>query len=84
MWQVLLMPEAIKDLAQLDKDAAIQMTKKLESLSQEQDPRIEKVVGSGYHKIRAGDYRALVVLDYKSKTIEVRKIGHRKKIYKDL
>ena len=84
MWEVTLMPEARKDLARIDKDAAIQMVKKLEQIAAEEQPRIEKVVGKPYYKIRAGDYRALVLLDYKKKEIEVHTIDHRKRIYKNL
>jgi len=84
MWKIILLPEAIKDLNVLDKDATSQITKKLEVLEQTTSPRLEKLEGFDYYKLRAGDYRIIVVLDNKTQTIEVRKIGHRKKIYKGL
>jgi mRNA interferase RelE/StbE len=76
--------EAIHDLGGLDKDAAEQIVKKLESLETDFEPRLDKLTSFNYHKVRAGDYRALVILDYANKLIEVRKVGHRKKIYKGL
>ena len=84
MWQVIVMPEARKDLMRLDKDAAAQIVKKLEQTSQLGELRLEKLEGFEYYKIRAGDYRAMVVLDHKEKIIEVRRIDHRKRIYKNL
>lgn len=76
--------EAICDLGALDKDAAGQVVKKLETLETDFEPRLEKLTSYNYYKVRAGDYRALVVLDFKLKIIEVRRVGHRKKIYKNL
>jgi mRNA-degrading endonuclease RelE of RelBE toxin-antitoxin system len=61
-----------------------QIIKKLESLENDFEPRLEKLISFNYHKVRTGDYRAIVVLDYKLKLIEVRRARHRKKIYKNL
>ena len=84
MWLLKYTQEARKDFHSLDKDALQQIIKKLEQIAQKEPLHLEKVEGYNYHKVRAGDYRALVILDYKAKIIEVRRAGHRKKIYKGL
>ncbi|MDD3160041.1 MAG: type II toxin-antitoxin system RelE/ParE family toxin [Candidatus ainarchaeum sp.] len=84
MWILKYTQEARKNFHSLDKDAAGQILKKLEQTAQMDPLHLEKLEGFNYYKIRAGDYRALVVLDYKLKIIEVRRAGHRKKIYKGL
>ncbi len=84
MWTLKYLPQSQRDLLGLDMSAIIQVLKKLEQISQKEDPHLEKLEGFEYHKIRAGDYRAIVILDYKNKLIEVRRIGHRKNIYKKL
>jgi mRNA-degrading endonuclease RelE of RelBE toxin-antitoxin system len=35
-----------------------------------------------YYKLRIGDYRALIDVEFSTRTLWVRKIGHRKEIYK--
>jgi mRNA interferase RelE/StbE len=41
-----------------------------------------RLVGSPYHKIRAGDYRIIVDIQHNKLVILVVEIGHRKNIYK--
>ncbi len=84
MWLLKYTQEVRQDFHSLDKDAAQQLLKKLEQVAQMEPLHLGKLEGHNYHKVRAGDYRALVVLDYKNKIIEVRRVGHRKKIYKNL
>ncbi len=84
MWTLKYTQEARQDFHSLDKDAVQQLLKKLEQIAQQETLHLEKIKGVDYHKVRAGDYRALVILDYKLKIIEVRRAGHRKKIYTEL
>ena len=63
---------------------AQRIVSKIEQSASSPERHWEKVVGTQYHKIRAGDYRALAVLDFQNKIIEVRRAGHRKNIYKQL
>ncbi|MFA5357829.1 MAG: type II toxin-antitoxin system RelE/ParE family toxin [archaeon] len=84
MWRIVFTHRARKDLMLLDKDAASQIIKKLEKAAENPEKSFEKVTGFNYYKTRAGDYRAIAVLDFKLKIIEVRRAGHRKKIYKNL
>ena len=37
-----------------------------------------------YHKIRAGDYRAIVMLGHQKEVVDVRRIGHRRNIYEKI
>ena len=84
MWKIFYTKKSRKDILCLDKDAVAQILKKLENATQKPNTSFEKITGFNYHKLRAGDYRAIVVLDFKEQIIEVRRVGHRKKIYKNM
>ena len=82
MLQALYTRKAQKDMHSLEKDVSRRIYEKLEAAKENVGRSFEKVEGTGYHKIRVGDYRAIVVLDYLKEIIDVRRVGHRKNIYK--
>lgn len=54
---------------------------KLEQAALRPERSFERLVGSGDHKLRVGDYRLIAVLAYESKTILVERVDHRSRIY---
>ena len=82
MWQVFYTRKAQKDMHSLEKGVSKRGYEKLELANENVGRSFEKVEGTGYHKIRVGDYRAIVVLDYLKEIVDVRRVGHRKNIYK--
>jgi mRNA interferase RelE/StbE len=42
---------------------------------------IKRLKGENAYRLRAGDYRIILDLDHKLKTITILRIGHRKNIY---
>ena len=82
MWQVLYTRKTQKDMHSLEKDVSKRVYEKLELAKGNVGRNFEKVEGTGYHKIRAGDYRAIVALDYLKAIVDVRRVGHRRNIYK--
>lgn len=84
MWQVLYVRRAQKDMHSLEKGISKRIWEKLEWAKENVERNFEKVEGSDYHKIRVGDYRAIVLLDRQKEIIDVRRVGHRKKIYEEI
>ena len=72
----------MKELRKLPKGIAIRLIKKVGTSKRDPKHFLEKLTDDPGYKIRAGDYRAIVDVVEKEKTIAVRIVGHRKNIYK--
>ena len=84
MWKILVMPRARKDLRKLDKRISGRIIEKIKQASLNPKKYFHELVDSPYSKLRIGDYRVIAVVEIKDKEIEIRKIGHRKNIYKKI
>ena len=68
----------------LEKQTSKRIFSKLEKTVENPKKQFSELVGSDYRKLRIGDYRIIVFLKFEEKLIEVRRIGHRRNIYKKL
>lgn len=84
MWQLIFTSRAKKDLFSLEKLIVQRIVSKLEETKQKPGEKYAKLTGFPYYKLRIGDYRVIAVLDFQRKIIEIRRIGHRKNIYKKM
>ncbi len=75
-------PKAVKDLRKLPRDIAVRLIKKVDSLKENPIRFLEKLRGDPGFKLRVGDYRVLIDVKEKEKSIAARVVGHRKNIYK--
>ena len=82
MWRLVFTKRARKDILPLEKAVAKRIVARLDKALLNPKHFFSEIVGSPYHKLRAGDYRIIVVLLPAKKLIEVRRIGHRRNIYK--
>jgi len=82
MYKILLHPKVVKFLDKLSQNLRIHIKKKLSNLMENPFHYLEHYAGEDYYKLRIGDYRALIDIDFKKKLIIVRVLDHRKKIYK--
>ena len=85
-YRIVVSRRAERDLERIDTRYARRLRTAIEGLAD--DPRrrgVEKVRGmaDGY-RLRAGDYRALFIIDDDSHTVHVRRCGHRTDIYRRL
>jgi mRNA interferase RelE/StbE len=84
MYQVLISKTARKQLQELPKAIANNISQKIDTLSK--DPRPEgckKLQGSqDDYRVRVGDYRIVYRIENKMLIVEVIRIGHRKDVYK--
>ena len=79
---IVVLPNAKKDLKKLPKNIVDIIIKKIYSIKDNPLRYIERLKQSPLWKLRMGDYRAILQINTKENIINVLKIGHRKEIYK--
>ncbi len=82
MWEVLLHPKVDKFLNELDPNLKERIKNKLREVRESPFRFLEHFEGSDYYKLRVGDYRALIDIDFQNKLLKVQVLDHRGKIYK--
>ena len=73
-------PKARKFLKKLPKDVAGRIVLKIKEIQQEPFDYLEHFEGK-YYKLRVGDYRLLIDIDFENKILLVQVADHRGRIY---
>ena len=81
MYEIVFSEKAQKQLIKLNKDIQKRIISVFERIRMRPEAFIDKLVGEPGFKIRIGDYRAILDIDYNKLIIFVLKVGHRKNIY---
>jgi len=83
VYKIFILPQAEKDLDNLQIKIFNQMKNKISSLSNNPRPSgcLKLTVEEGY-RLKTGDYRILYRIDDKEKIIYIYRIKHRKEVYK--
>ena len=74
-------PRAENSLNKLQKDVSERIVNKLDEVAEDLFRYLEHFEGSGY-KLRIGDYRALIDVDFEKKILFVRVLDKRGRVYK--
>lgn len=74
-------PKAYKHLEDLPKDVIHRILGKLDTVTEDPFRYIEHFEGENLFKLRIGDYRALVEMDFNKKIILIQVFGHRSRVY---
>lgn len=85
MYYIKFKKKAYKELLKLPSVMIKKVAAAIDDLANDPRPEgSEKLKGSDENlwRIRIGDYRVVYLLEDKIKVVEVRKIGHRKDVYK--
>lgn len=80
-YEVKLHPQAVGFLNSCLPEIRDRIKKKLQILQENPFHYLEHFEGD-YYKLRIGDYRALIDVDFKLKVIKVQVLDHRKRVYK--
>jgi len=83
-WKVQYSQTANEFLAKMDNKQAEIIFRKINSTKLNPHHFFEKMVSLPFYKIRIGDYRVIADLKEQVQIIAVIKIGHRKKVYKEM
>ncbi|HHH55020.1 MAG TPA: type II toxin-antitoxin system RelE/ParE family toxin [Bacteroidetes bacterium] len=87
IYEVRISQKAEKDFIKIPKGTVIKIVEKIESLSKNPYPPGSKKIKASdeeLYRVRQGSYRILYVVRSVIKIVEVRRIRHRKDIYKSL
>ncbi|OGP55841.1 MAG: plasmid stabilization protein [Deltaproteobacteria bacterium RBG_13_61_14] len=84
VYQVTILPSALRALQRLDRPARERILAKIAHLSDNPRPAQSKLlkVGEPYYRLRVGDYRVIYKIDDEFLVVLVVRIGHRKEIYR--
>ena len=84
-WRVELTRTATRDLRRLDPPVRGRVIAALQSLAADpqQPGALRKLTGAPEHRVRVGDWRALVLLDARARTITVTRVLPRGRAYRD-
>ncbi len=84
-YRISIRSSALKELSRLPKATAKKAGKAIDSLAENPRPEgVKKRKGSDekLYRIRVGDYRIIYSIEDEIKIVDIRKVGHRKEIYK--
>ena len=81
---IIIEPNAKKELKKLPKNEISNILKKLFSIKENPLEHLERLKGLKLWKLRVGEYRCIIYADTGKENLHVLKIGHRKNIYKRL
>lgn len=73
---------SLRELYNLPKEVAQRIWTKIDNTKENPEHFLEKLEGMPEHKLRAGDYRVIILWDKLSKQLKIQAVGHRKNIYK--
>ncbi len=85
-YQIIIMPDASKQLAGLPRRIQEQIGRKIDSLAADPRPRQSKrLTGAEYlYRLRSGDYRIVYQIEDEIVTVLVVRIGNRREVYRNL
>lgn len=73
---------AERELSKLPKDISSRIVNKVDSIKENPFHFLEHYESEEVYKLRIGDYRALIDVDFFNKILKIKVVGHRSKIYK--
>ena len=73
--------KAIKELGDLPKEIALRIIRKVEEAQENPLRYAERLVGQEVYKLRAGDFRIFVLINYNPNKLKISAIRHRKNAY---
>ena len=81
-YEVRLHPQVVKFLERLPKDISNRIKNKLREIKDEPFKFLEHYEDDDVYKLRIGEYRALIDVDFSNKILYVQVIDRRGRIYK--
>lgn len=73
-----------KRLNKLDEKIMVSIIKKVEEIKIDPTRYLERLKDINAFKLRIGDYRVMIDIDYNKNELNVLTLGHRKNIYKGM
>ena len=77
-------PKASKNLAKLPKDTIKRIFDKMNEVKEDPFRFLEHFEGQNFYKLRIGDYRALIDVDFQNKVLKIQVFDKRGRVYQTL
>jgi len=74
-------PKPYKFLEKLPKEITLRILDKVEKIKDDPFHYLEHYEGADVYKLRVGDYRLLIDVDFPNKILKIRVLDHRSRIY---
>ncbi len=81
MYEIVLTPNAKKQLKKLETSVQDRIIGALERIRIRPETFVAKLVGQSFYRLRVGDYRVILDIDHGKLIILVIKLGHRRNVY---
>lgn len=81
-WKIVWHPKAAKSLDALPKNIRDRVIKRVDKLQDNPFHFLEHYERQDFYKLRTGDYRALIDIDFENRILKIQVFDHRKRIYK--
>ena len=83
-FQVTWHPKASKNLSKLPKDTIKRIFDKIDEVKEDPFRFLEHFEGQNFYKLRIGDYRALIDVNFQNKVLKVQVFNKRGRVYQTL
>ncbi len=84
MYEVNFSVNSHKEFKKLERKVQKHIIAVIERIKIRPENYFQKLVSGLGYKVRVGEYRIIADLNFQKKTILITKLGHRKKIYKNI
>ena len=81
MYEIIFDKKALEQLNKLDRLIKERIWNKLQVCKENPFRFLEALIEIEGFKLRVGDYRVIIDIDYKNKVLKVIKVGHRRNVY---
>ncbi|MFH0936191.1 MAG: type II toxin-antitoxin system RelE/ParE family toxin [Candidatus Woesearchaeota archaeon] len=81
MYEIVFDKKALEQLNKLENQIKERIWTKLQLCKENPFRFLEALIEIEGFKLRVGDYRVIIDIDYKNKTLKVIKVGHRRNVY---
>ncbi len=83
-YSLLFSRSAAKELRAIPGKDLQRLLERIEQLAREPRPKgCEKLVAAGFYRVRQGAYRVVYAVDDETNTIDIYRVAHRSKVYKN-
>lgn len=77
-------PRVRRFMRKLPRDISSRIVRRVKEMKDDPFHYLEHYEGEEVYKLRIGNYRALIDVDFSNKILKVRVVGHRRNTYKGL
>ena len=81
MYKLVLEKKAIHDLNKLERQVKDRIWNKLQECKEDPFRFLESLIEIKGFKLRVGNYRVIIDVDFKEQKLTIIKVGHRKNVY---